>query len=204
MDNKKTFFAIGGLLLVGWGVNAMDPTKPSTANIKPPSSGWTDDVAKNGDYPEGHIKESFLGRDRTRTLSECNNPGSIKQFRSNGAVINPNNPWRGSIPWQENTDGDFVQFTSFAWGLRATILLLKNYIDRENRNTITKIIQYWDNGNLNYINHLVTHTDFTANQVLQADKDTLYQLTRFITVMEQGWFNDLVTDKRFDTAYGLL
>lgn len=202
---KKSTLIIGTML---FGTAAMafsssdNPT--SSGGAVAPSDNWASDIPKFGDYPEGHIKESFLGKAGSRTLYSCNNPGSIKQFRSDGRVISPNDPWKGAIPWQENTDGDFVQFTSFAWGLRASIKLLQNYIDREGRDTLRKIIQFWDLGNPNYLNFLVTNTGFTADQNLAADKPTLEQIVRYITVMEQGWQHDVVTNKRFETAYSLL
>lgn len=206
-NRRKKSGLLLGALLIGGGLYAMNEPSENGRDpnlITPPSANWEKDIPKFGDYPEGHIKESFIGSDLTRTLSNGNNAGNIAQFRTNGNVINPNDPWKGSVSWQYNTDGRFVQFISFAWGLRASILLLKNYIDRDGRDTITKIIQYWDLGNPNYINHLVTNTGFQANQTLQADKATLKNIIRYIVVMEHGWSNDLVTDKRFETAYNLL
>lgn len=202
MDKK---IILGGLLLIGvCGLNQTAEGKTNGNQTDKPSDNWAKKIAQFGDYPEGHIKESFLGSNKARTLSECNNIGSIKQFRSNGTVISPNAPWRGAVPWQQNTDGTFVQFTSFAWGLRACILLLKNYITKYNRNTLRKIVQYWDLGNPQYLTHLVTNTGFGADQILVADKRTLQKIVRYIGVMEQGWANDVVTDKRFQTAYALL
>ena len=59
-----------------------------------------------------------------------NNPFNIKRGSSR---------WLGKVPHQDNTDDLFEQFTDIDYGLRAGIILLRNYI-RQGDNTYRKII----------------------------------------------------------------
>lgn len=150
-----------------------------------PSGGYQPGTA------EGSLNESFLGTNNPRGIRN-NNPGNIK--KGNAA-------WQGKISLANNTDGTFEQFVSFPYGARATIKLLKNYID-QGRNTPKLIIQYWDVGSPTYTAYLVSQTGFGENQVLTADKPTLKKLSQAIAKFENG--RDILTDVRFETAYSLL
>src|SRR5262245_28843201 len=61
-----------------------------------------------------------------------NNPGNIR--------LNKNNDWTGKVPADKNTDGSFEQFTDYKYGVRALIILLRNYING-GKNTITKVFE---------------------------------------------------------------
>lgn len=151
-------------------------------------------IPSGGNPPGGNpgsLNESFFGTNNPRGIRN-NNPGNIKIGSSN---------WQGKIPIENNTDGVFEQFQSFPYGARATIKLLQNYI-AQGRNTPKKIIQYWDLGSPTYTAFLVNQTGFSENQVLTADKPTLKKLSQAIAKFENG--QDILTDARFETAYGLL
>lgn len=149
---------------------------------------------------EGAANESYLGADAnyyTRSILN-NNLGSI--------ILNPkartNDPWQGSLTSSQNTDGKFEQFYTLAYGTRAMLKLLSNYINLHNRNTLTKIILHWDLGNPAYTAFLVSRTGFGANQVLQADKTTLKAIAQAIVRYETGL--EFLTDARFEQGYNLL
>jgi hypothetical protein len=60
---------------------------------------------------------------------------------------NPGNIRHGGDKWQgmaaEQTDPEFVQFTAPEWGIRAIVVILRNYRTLYGRNTIRKIITRW-------------------------------------------------------------
>lgn len=64
-----------------------------------------------------------------------NNPGNIK--------INPNNKWLGKIPENRNTDGVFEQFENMDFGIRASLVLMKNYFNKKGLRTIKGVIYKW-------------------------------------------------------------
>lgn len=177
--------------LVGFGVLAlfMIPNKSNASNstgIAPPNGSPVG--------TEGSLNESFLGLVSYPVGVRNNNLGNIK--------INSSNNWTGKIPLSQNTNGTFEQFRSLAEGTRAMIKLLKNYIVRDNRNTLKKIIQYWDLGNPAYTSFLVNETGFSENQILQGDKQTLKKLAQAIVYFEVGSY--FLTDARFEVGYSLL
>lgn len=51
-----------------------------------------------------------------------------------------NNKWIGKIPLRENTDGVFEQFTSFEYGIRAGIIILRTYYTKYKLKTVREII----------------------------------------------------------------
>ena len=75
---------------------------------------------------------SFLGRTDLPRGIRNNNPGNIEQSA---------NRWRGKVPIANNTDERFEQFSNYYYGIRAMIVLLTNYIEKQGRNTIRTIIE---------------------------------------------------------------
>lgn len=143
--------------------------------------------------PEGDINESFLGIKATRGIRN-NNPGNIKYSK--------NNDWKGKITWENNTDWVFEQFKSFPYGVRAMIINLRTYINR-GENTVRKIIDKYDySGNSDYINFVIKETGFSADQVLQPDKQTLKKLVQAMSTLETG--KAIVTDSRFEAGWAIL
>lgn len=152
-----------------------------------PSSGGTGGA-------EGSLTESFLDLRGYPLSVQNNNPGSIKFEFSNN--------WDGKILFAQNTNKVFEQFETLAYGTRALIKLLRNYIVRDSRNTPKKIIEHWDLANPSYTSFLVNETGFAENQVLQGDKATLKKLAQAIARFEVG--SEFLTDARFEAGYSLL
>ena len=61
--------------------------------------------------------------------------------------INNNNDWLGKV--RNNTDGEFEQFETPEHGIRAAVILLRNYA-KEGNNTLGKIIGKWAPQNENH------------------------------------------------------
>lgn len=63
-------------------------------------------------------------------------------IRNNNPLnIRIGNVWLGEV--KENTDGEFEQFTSMLYGLRAAIVLMRRYICHYHLKTIAQIVSRW-------------------------------------------------------------
>ena len=160
------------------------------------------------------------------------NPGSLAALSYLGQSGLPlgmgrNNP--GNIVRGVNYQGEvfldsgrFAQFQSWAYGIRAMIVLLRKYITSGSsypnkcvttpQNTVRLIITQWappsdcggDNTPMavqNYTNYVATRSGFNQNQILKADQNTLRKLVMAMSYFEQG--RDCVTAEQFNYAYTL-
>lgn len=111
-------------------------------------------------------------------------------IRNNNPLnIRIGNTWLGER--QNPTDPAFEEFVSIEYGYRAAFCILRRYIRRYKRQTITAIISTWappsENATQRYI-------DFVANKVGIApdvpinfeDKETMTQLVAAMQMMECG------------------
>lgn len=127
------------------------------------------------------MAKSFLNRgDVPRGISN-NNPGNIR--------INKANDWKGQIPSVNNLDGEFEQFRELRWGLRALMVLLRNYI-QGGRDTVQQIMQRWapnhENPTSAYIQYVGDKTGFSSNQTLAPTKPVITRLAWAIILFENG------------------
>jgi hypothetical protein len=103
---------------------------------------------------------SLLGVDDVRAVRN-NNPGNLRISASN---------WRGKIPIEYNTDGEFEQFESVYYGVRAMLVLLRNY-HSSGRQTITEIVERYapavENPTDEYIVSVANCSGFMPNDRLQ-------------------------------------
>lgn len=142
---------------------------------------------------------TFLGRvDLPRGIRN-NNPGNIE--------INAGNRWRGKVPIDYNTDGRFEQFESFVYGVRAMIVLIRNYILRGD-NTIQKILNRYapssENNTEAYISAVSSATGFGRNQELQAEYRYIKPLVMAMAEHETGWPHGWIDDNIFDAAWTIV
>lgn len=126
-----------------------------------------------------------------------NNPGNI--------VMNRNNAWEGRVPLANNTDGRFEQFTTYAYGVRALIMLLRTYIN-SGRNTIESIFRQYapagENNTQQYIDFVARRLGVAANAPLTLSKETLKALSQSIGRMENG--SECISDEQFEAGWNLL
>jgi hypothetical protein len=95
---------------------------------------------------------SYLGQSGKPRGMRNNNPLNIK--------INPSNQWQGrSTP---NTDGVFEQFVSYKYGIRAAMVLLKNYIN-QGKDTVQLIISKWAPGGTSENNPVTAYVNHVAD-----------------------------------------
>lgn len=144
--------------------------------------------------------DSYLGTNAPRGIRN-NNAGNIKISNSN---------WVGKIQFIDNTDGVFEQFDQYIYGVRAMIILLRNYATIYGDNTINAIINRYspDPNKENYKSFVSTFTGFPINQPLDLqNKDTMRSLVQAMTRFENGRILsdpiEVVTIDQFNNAYNI-
>lgn len=109
-----------------------------------------------------------------------NNPGNIRMTATT---------WKGEVPLSQNTDGEFKQFYSYVYGVRAAIVNLRAYNQKGYR-TVRQIISRWappsENKTENYINHVVDYTGFPGNSPIAYNKENVRKLVEAIILKENG------------------
>lgn len=142
------------------------------------------------------------GRQRSRGLEvprgiRNNNPGNIEK--------NPANAWEGRVPLANNTDGRFEQFTSYSYGVRALILLLRTYIN-SGKNTISDIFSHYapvgENNTQKYIQFVAERLGVSPTAVITLSKSVLRELAQAIAKMENG--QDCISNDQFEEGWNLV
>lgn len=143
------------------------------------------------------MRASFLGTSNPRGIRN-NNPGNIKR--------NPANNWQGQIT--NSTDSTFVQFQYFVFGVRAMLVLLKNYI-AGGHNTIEKIINRWapagvdNNPTTSYIAQVAFSSGINPRATISfSNKEQIRKIAKAIADYENGKSN-VINDSTFDYAYSI-
>lgn len=111
-----------------------------------------------------------------------NNPGNIRW----------GDEWQGLVAKNQRTDKSFCQFTSPEYGIRAMIVILRNYQNKYGLRTVTGMIKRWappnENNTQAYINSVAQATSTGANQPIDlTDSRKLFQLLQAIIQHENGF-----------------
>ena len=127
-----------------------------------------------------------------------------------GNIRHSSSRWLGMSPNQ--TDTQFVQFLSFDYGIRALIILLRNYYVKYNCNTIRKIISRYapenENSTNKYIDYVSKVVGVSSDSPLDSldfhtfDKDMQYTTHFYLLVKAICWMesNFELTEKEFRSA----
>lgn len=111
-------------------------------------------------------------------------------IRNNNPLnIRIGNTWLGEVP--RPTDKAFEQFVQMEYGIRAGFVILRRYIRRYNRRTITDIVSAWAPSNENntkaYIETVSRLTGIPADKELKyEDMDTMVKLVDAMIQVECG------------------
>ncbi|EAA6373988.1 structural protein [Salmonella enterica subsp. enterica serovar Thompson] len=110
-----------------------------------------------------------------------NNPGNIRW----------GDDWKGLVPKSQRTDKDFCQFITPEYGIRAMIVILRNYQRKHGMNTITGIINRWaptnENNTQAYIDSVAKSTGVTPDQFVHTDDSRfMMKLLQAIIQHENG------------------
>ncbi|WP_205955160.1 structural protein [Pantoea stewartii] len=110
-----------------------------------------------------------------------NNPGNIRW----------GDEWKGLVPEGQRTDKSFCQFKAPEFGIRAMIIILRNYQSKYGLKTITGIIKRWAPPNENdtqaYILSVAQATGTDADKPIDlTDSRKLFPLLQAIIKHENG------------------
>lgn len=97
--------------------------------------------------------------------------------------------WKGKV--LINTDGQFEQFHSMEWGIRAAIVLVRTYIRSHHIDTVAGIINRWapssENNTQAYINNVAEHAGLRPSQRINAnDRFVICKLLQAMAFVENG------------------
>ncbi|BBL31222.1 structural protein [Pantoea ananatis] len=110
-----------------------------------------------------------------------NNPGNIRW----------GDEWKGLVPEGQRTDKSFCQFKAPEFGIRAMIIILRNYQSKYGLKTITGIIKRWappkENDTQAYIRSVAQATGTDADKTIDlTDSRKLFPLLQAIIKHENG------------------
>lgn len=126
-------------------------------------------------------------------------------IRNNNPLnIRIGNTWLGER--NNPTDKAFEEFVSIEYGYRAAFCILRRYIRRYNKNTITAIVSTWapasENNTQRYIDFVATQMKISPVDVIDyGNKDQMTHLVAAMQMMECGVPADMTkVEKGYDMA----
>ena len=111
-------------------------------------------------------------------------------IRNNNPLnIRIGNTWLGERP--NPTDPAFEEFVTIEYGLRAAFIILRRYIRRYKKNTITSIVSTWapssENDTLKYIDRVAIMTKLSPTDTIDYDdRETMCRLVAAMAHVECG------------------
>lgn len=126
-------------------------------------------------------------------------------IRNNNPLnIRIGNTWLGER--NNPTDPAFEEFVAIEYGYRAAFCILRRYIRRYNKNTITAIVSTWapanENNTQRYIDFVADKMQISPSDIiLYSDKVTMIRLVAAMQLMECGVPADMAkVEKGYDMA----
>lgn len=126
-------------------------------------------------------------------------------IRNNNPLnIRIGNTWLGERA--NPTDNAFEEFVSIEYGYRAAFCILRRYIKRYHKNTITSIISTWapanENNTQRYIDFVADKMQISPSDVIDyGDKVTMIRLVAAMQIVECGVPADMAkVEKGYDMA----
>lgn len=126
-------------------------------------------------------------------------------IRNNNPLnIRIGNTWLGERP--NPTDDAFEEFVSIEYGYRAAFCILRRYIRRYHKNTITMIVSTWapanENNTQRYIDFVAVKMQISPSDVIDyGDKVKMLRLVAAMQLMECGVPADMAkVRKGYDMA----
>ena len=110
-----------------------------------------------------------------------NNPGNIRRGDN----------WEGLVVESKRTDESFCQFTAPEYGIRAMIIILRNYQKKHGLSTLRNIITRWappaENNTDAYVNSVAQQTGTDADTPIDVtDSRIMIRLLEAIITHENG------------------
>lgn len=128
-----------------------------------------------------------------------NNPGNID--------FNPLNNWKGLNPKSKELDSRFCVFISPEYGIRALMIVLRNYERKHGLNSVRQIINRWapthENNTSAYMTHVAKMMNVELDSCLDLkNRDVLIKLAKAIVTHENGV--QPYADSIYQSAYELI
>lgn len=128
-----------------------------------------------------------------------NNPGNID--------FNPLNNWKGLNPKSKELDSRFCVFISPEYGIRALMIVLRNYEKKHGLNSVRQIINRWapthENNTSAYMTHVAKMMNVELDSCLDLkNRDVLIKLAKAIVTHENGV--QPYADSIYQSAYELI
>ena len=135
-----------------------------------------------------------------------NNPGNIRYSSAND--------WRGKVPYSQNSDYNctsgkeekaFEQFSEYKYGVRAMVVLIKNYIIRGNdsiRSLVSKYAPSTENDTLGYIDFVSEKTGIGVDEKLSTTKRTIKKIVLAMAQKESG--SNAISSSQFEQAWKMI
>lgn len=125
---------------------------------------------------------------------------------------NPGNIRKSSINWQglakEQTDSDFLIFSSMTYGCRALLKIINTYYTQRNCKTIRSIINRYAPPNENntefYITHVSQQCNVSPDEIIKLTKENHLILAKAIAKHENGSDVNLISEDIWNKAYNLI
>lgn len=111
-------------------------------------------------------------------------------IRNNNPLnIRIGNTWLGEV--LKPTDPDFEQFVTMEYGIRAAFIILRRYIRRYRKDTITQIISTWapaaENQTQKYIDFVSDRMGIPSDErIIYEDSETMCSLVASMCEFENG------------------
>lgn len=111
-------------------------------------------------------------------------------IRNNNPLnIRIGNSWLGERA--DPTDPAFEEFVTMEYGIRAAFLILRRYIRRYKKNTISSIVSTWapssENNTIKYIDRVAQMTHLSPDEPIDYyDRDTMCKLVAAMAQVECG------------------
>lgn len=125
-------------------------------------------------------------------------------IRNNNPLnIRIGNTWLGERA--NPTDDAFEEFVSMEYGIRAAFCILRRYIRRYHKDTVTSIVSTWapsqENNTLRYIDIVCQRTGLTPDQHIKfEDQSTMCKLVAAMAFVECG---TEIEGKKIEAGYHL-
>lgn len=118
-----------------------------------------------------------------------NSPRGIRN--SNPGNIRWGDDWKGLVPTAQRTDKSFCQFVKPEYGIRAMVIILRNYQRKHGLNTVSGIINRWappnENNTQAYINSVAQAVGVSPDHKVDVgDSRIMFPLLEAIIKHENG------------------
>lgn len=142
---KETTQTKDNTVVIPYSIQSIPQSDPTPITLSPEE--YLNQQIQKTVYSNSNDQDYSLLNGVNSTLNNQDYPRGIRNNNWLNIRINDTNDWLGKV--RHNTDGEFEQFETPEHGIRAAVILLRNYA-KEGNNTLSKIIDKWAPNNENH------------------------------------------------------